>query len=95
MPGWRKNKSMAFTNRGLETIVTMRWLPETKSYRITRIERMIGAAPNQTYDRIFDPEVAVTTFAELCIKAIEQEFTFPERSGDTKVFDITDAEGDR
>lgn len=78
---WKKSKHMSLTNRGLETVIQMKWLPATESYRVTKIERMMGATPTVTHDRIEDAVEAVASFRHLCVEAIEQEFEFPDRAG--------------
>ena len=91
---WKKSKKMSLTNRGLETSIGMAYLIETESYRVTKVERMIGGIPSTTYDRILDGTEAVESFRHLCTEAIEQEFTHPKLTSDTKVFDLKDAEGE-
>jgi len=91
MGNWKKSRHMVLMNRGLETKVTMEWLPATESYRIVKRERMVGGIPTVTYDRILTGTEAVDSFHHLCVEAVETEWTMPERKG-VNLIDLTKAE---
>ncbi len=88
---WRKSKSMKLINRGLEVHVSMAYLPETETYRVTKIERMLGGIPTTVYDRILGGIEAIESFRHLCNESIDQEWEFPERTG-TKLINLTTVE---
>ena len=93
MGHWKKSRSMKLINRGLEIHVTEDWLRATESWRVTRIERMVGGTPSTTYDRIMaDPESS-EEFRRLCREAIDQDFEMPDHANG-KVFDLRDADGE-
>ena len=89
---WKKSRQMTLVNRGLTTVVKQEWLSATESYRVTRFERLLGAAPSTTYDRILDDPEASESFRHLCTEAVDLDFSYPERSENNKVFDLRDAE---
>ena len=89
---WRKSRTMNLVNRGLTTVIKQEWLSATKSYRVSRIERMLGAAPSTTHDRILDDPEASESFRALCIEAVDLDFSFPTNSETDEVFDLTKAD---
>ena len=91
---WRKSRTMNLVNRGLTTVIKQEWLSTTESYRVTRIERMLGAAPSTTHDRILDDPEASESFRALCIEAVDLDFKFPEKVSDINVVDLTEADSE-
>ncbi len=88
---WKKGRHMNLVNRGLETIVVMKYLPATETYRVSKIERMIGGQPATTYDRILDTVEATESFVTLCTEALSADFEHPSLV-DGKVIDLTSAD---
>ena len=94
MSHWSKRRVMNLTNRGLETVVSEEYLPATDTWRVTKIERMMGSVPTTTYDRILGHPESFTEFQHLCTEALAQEFDMPESTIVGEVFDLKDAEGE-
>ena len=91
---WKKSRQMTLVNRGLTTVVKQEWLSATESYRVTRFERLLGAAPSTTYDRILDDPEASKSFRHLCTEAVDLDFSFPQRVSDIDVVDLTEADSE-